>query len=205
MRSDRRLGWACSGLIASLTALSLLACGESDGVPVWGTLPEFVLLDQNSQPFGSEQLHGKPWLADFIFTQCPGRCPMLTREMARIQAELRRRDWGDVQLVSISVDPEHDTPKVLGSYAQKHGAAQDSWSFLTGEREEIWALSVDGFKLPVANSESVSGPILHSNKFVLADRMGRIRGYYDALDERQRAKLLDDLERVRAEGIPEAG
>lgn len=186
-----------------VAALGLLACARDEGVPVWGTLPDFALVDQDSQPFGSEQLRGKLWLADFIFTRCPDRCPTLTREMARIQTDLDRRNWSDVRLVSISVDPDYDTPEALSAYAQRHGAETGSWHFLTGERAAIWSLSVDGFKLPVADSESTSGPFLHTDKFVLADRLGRIRGYYDALDESQRERLLADLASVRTEAIPE--
>jgi protein SCO1/2 len=198
MRSGRGPRVALSVAIA----LVLASCEPVENVPVWATLPEFVLIDQDSQPYGTEQLRGKAWIADFVFTQCPSRCPMLTREMARIQTDLRGKGWDDVQLVSISVDPENDTPEILAAYAAKHGAQTGSWQFLTGERDEIWSLSVDGFQLPIANTENgLEGPILHSNKFVLTDRQGRIRGYYDALEEPARSKLFRDLEIVRAEPI----
>ncbi len=180
----------------------LAGCEPVQSVPVWTTLPEFVLIDQDSQPYGSEQLRGRPWIADFVFTQCPGRCPMLTREMARIQNELHGKGWNDVRLVSISVDPENDTPETLAAYAAKHGARTETWKFLTGQRDEIWSLGVKGFQLPIANTEDgLDGPILHSNRFVLTDRQGRIRGYYDALEEPARSKLIRDLEIVRAEPI----
>ena len=183
----------------------LAGCEPAQSVPIWGTLPEFSLIDQDSQPYGTEQLRGRPWIADFIFTHCPSRCPMLTREMARIQTDLRGRGWDDVQLVSISVDPENDTPEILAAYAVKHGAQEGSWQFLTGQRDEIWSLGVDGFQLPIANAEDgLDGPILHSNKFVLTDRQGRIRGYYDALEKPARVKLFRDLEIVRAEPIVDA-
>lgn len=188
--------------LAVAIAVVLGGCEPVQSVPVWTTLPEFVLIDQDSQPYGTDQLRGRPWIADFIFTHCPGRCPMLTREMARIQTDLRGKGWDDVQLVSISVDPENDTPEVLAAYASKHGAQKGSWQFLTGQRDQIWSLGVDGFKLPIADTEDgFDGPILHSNKFVLTDRQGRIRGYYDALEKPARAKLLRDLEIVRAEPI----
>jgi len=183
-----------------LIAVFLLGCGPLDEVPVWGTLPEFDLTDQNAEPYGTEQLEGRTWIADFIFTRCPGRCPMLTREMLRLQTELHGRGWDDVMLVSISVDPASDTPEALSAYAAKHGAKQDGWQFLTGTREGIWSLSVDGFKLPVLEvADTGEGPIVHSNRFVLADGRRQIRGYYDAFDADDRAKLLRDLEIVRAE------
>ena len=184
----------------SALALSLLACDPIAEVPVWGTLPDFDLVNQDNLPYGTEQLAGRPWIADFIFTKCPGRCPKLTYEMAQLQAELRERGWDDVMLVSISVDPENDTPEALTQYAARHGAKLDGWQFLTGSRDRIWSLSVDGFKLPVQETDDASsGPILHSNRFVIADGRQQIRGYYDALDEKDRARLLRDLEIVRAE------
>jgi len=181
-------------------AVSLLGCDPVAEVPVWGTLPEFDLINQSAEPYGTRQLEGRPWIADFIFTRCPDRCPMLTREMSRLQTELRGRGWDDVMLVSISVDPASDTPEVLAAYAAKQGANQDGWQFLTGTRDGIWSLSVDGFKLGVAEAgDTGKGPILHSNRFVLADGQRQIRGYYDAFDSDDRAKLLRDLEIVRAE------
>ena len=181
-------------------AVHLLGCGPVAEVPAWGTLPEFNLINQNAEPYGTRQLEGRPWIADFIFTHCPGRCPMLTREMSKLQTELRGRGWDDVMLVSISVDPASDTPEALAAYAAKHGAKQDGWQFLTGTRDGIWSLSVDGFKLPVAEIEDTGeGPIVHSNRFVLADGQRQIRGYYDAFDADDRSKLLRDLKIVRAE------
>jgi len=183
-----------------LLALLLPGCKPVAAVPVWGTLADFNLTNQRSEPYGTAQLEGRPWVADFIFTKCTGQCPLLTREMAHLQTELRERGWDDVTLVSISVDPANDTPEALAAYAKKQGAKQDGWQFLTGTREAIWSLSVDGFKLPVAEAEdTASGPILHSDRFVLADGRQQIRGYYDAFDKDARAKLLHDLEIVRAE------
>jgi protein SCO1/2 len=181
-------------------ALFLAGCDPVAEVPVWGTLPNFSLINQGAAPYGTAQLEGRPWIADFIFTKCPGRCPMLTREMSRLQTELHGRGWDDVMLVSISVDPANDTPEELTAYAAKHSAKVDGWQFLTGTRDGIWSLSVDGFKLPVQEVEDTgAGPILHSNRFVLADGRQQIRGYYDAFDADDRARLLHDLEIVRAE------
>ena len=194
---DNRIAakWALVAL-----AVYLLACNPVAEVPVWGTLPEFNLINQSAEPYGTRQLEGRPWIADFIFTLCPGRCPMLTREMSRLQTELLGRGWDDVMLVSISVDPASDTPEALAAYAAKHGAKQDGWQFLTGTRDGIWSLSVDGFKLAVEEIEDTGqGPIVHSNRFVLADGQRQIRGYYDAFDANDRTKLLRDLEIVRAE------
>ncbi len=198
----RSIGYQSAGL-ALLWATSLIGCGPPANLPVWGELPSFSLFDQNAQPYGSTELKGVVWVADFVFTSCPGRCPLLTREMARIQREIQTQGWNDVRLVSISVDPETDTTEALAAYAKKHGADDELWHFLTGPREQVWNLSVKGFKLPVAEAAqgSLGGPILHSNKFVLADRRGQIRGYYDALESEQWTRLIEDIRIIREEPV----
>jgi len=94
-------------------ALFLAGCDPAAEVPAWGSLPDFSLINQDTKAYGTAQLEGRPWVANFIFTKCPGRCPMLTREMSRLQTELSGRGWDDVMLVSISVDPANDTPEAL--------------------------------------------------------------------------------------------
>ena len=183
-------------------ALSLFACGgETRVAPVLGSIPDFVLIDQNSKPFGTEQLRGSVWIADFIFTSCPDMCPMLTSAMATIEREIAEEPaLKDVRFVSISVDPDNDTPAVLAEYAGKYAAAGARWAFLTGTRPEIWKLSTEGFHLPVERADRAQGgPIFHSSRFVLTDRRGRIRGYYDGLDPDARDALIADLKLVAGE------
>ncbi len=164
-------------------------------------LPPFALTDTTDQQFGSEQLKGTVWIADFIFTRCGGPCPAMTTQMAGLQQRLRsHRRWADIRLVSVSVDPGFDTPQVLADYARRYQADPDHWRFLTGTQQQVWTLISNGFKLPVfENTENASLPIVHSQKFVLVDRDGNIRGYYEGLDEQQRAELLNDLEQVLGE------
>lgn len=165
--------------------------------PVLGQLPEFSLTNRDGRPIELPDLAGSPWVADFIFTRCPASCPIMTSRMAALNRKLPE-DSG-VRLVSISVDPEHDTPEVLQKYAASF-QAPDRWLFLTGPREEIYRLSKDGFKLAVDDSPGVAGvsqePILHSTRFVLVDGEGRIRGYYNAFSDEDLEKLDRDLEAV---------
>jgi cytochrome oxidase Cu insertion factor (SCO1/SenC/PrrC family) len=168
--------------------------------PVLATLEPFSLTDSQGNAFGSRQLRGKVWVADFIFTRCAGPCPMMTSRMAQLQARLAQAPTrSDARLVSISVDPTHDSPEVLRRYASMAEANPHRWRFLTGGHDETWRLAQDGFKLPVANNpEDTRMPILHSQKFVLVDRAGLIRGYYDGLDDTGFDQLLGDLDRVLA-------
>ena len=164
----------------------------------FGRLPDFELTNRDGRKVGLSDLAGKPWVADFIFTRCPASCPIMTTRMSRLNHELS--DDLDFRLVSISVDPEHDTPEVLRRYAESF-QAPDDWLFLTGGRDEIFRLSKEGFKLgiddnpaPAADGEPHPEPILHSTRFVLVDGQGQIRGYYNAFSDEDLEKLKRDLQ-----------
>jgi protein SCO1 len=161
-----------------------------------GTVPKFELINQDNQLFGTEQLAGKIWIADFIFTTCPGPCPIISTRMSELQRPLEK---SDVHLVSFSVDPEKDTPEVLRAYADKLRKHPLRWDFLTGPRDAIYSLSKDGFKLGVSDGSEEEGGPIHSTRFVLVDRRGIIRGYYDALAPDAVTKLLADTNHLLRE------
>lgn len=164
--------------------------------PQLGEVPEFSLTERSGRTVRRADLDGRPWVADFIFTRCTGMCPALSTQMR----ELRRRaaEAGlTARFVSLSVDPIHDTPAVLRDYAERF-AAGDDWLFLTGERDALYALIGGGFKLSVAErSPDAVAPggelIAHSDRFVLVDGAGRIRGYYHGTDAAMSDQLLRDL------------
>jgi len=167
--------------------------------PVLFDVPPFALTERSGQTVTRDDLEGNVWIGQFTFTRCAGPCPIITARTASLQDILKQHSrWSDMRLVSFSVDPEHDTPAVLRRYATTAGAT-DHWLFLTGEREQVWTLIKDGFKLPVQEQDDPAMPILHSSKRVLVDAQGRIRGYYSAVDDEGRAALLRDLGRVLAE------
>jgi protein SCO1/2 len=162
----------------------------------YGTVPSFELTNQDAQPFGSQQLSGKIWIADFIFTTCPGPCPIISTRMSELQKPLEK---SDVHLVSFSVDPETDTPDVLRVYADKLRKEPLRWDFLTGPIATIASLSRDGFKLGISEAEQPDTGPIHSTRFVLVDRRGTIRGYYDALAPDGVTKLLADTNHLLRE------
>jgi protein SCO1/2 len=165
-------------------------------VSSYGTVPSFQLVNQNGQPFGSPQLAGKIWIADFIYTTCPGPCPMISSRMSELQKPLEETN---VHLVSFSVDPEKDTPQVLRGYAAKLQADPKRWDFLTGPKSAIYKLSHDGFKLAVSDGSNEQGIPVHSTRMVLVDRRGKIRGYYDATEADAITKLLADTNHLLRE------
>lgn len=205
--SGRAVAWKLTLiLIPLLTAASLFFLRQLEvtrlaghALPNNGIVPDFQLTDQNGQSYGSEQLRGKIWIADFVYTTCPGPCPMISSRMSETQKPLRDTD---VELVSFSVDPEHDTPAVLRDYAARLNAQPGRWHFLTGSRDAIYRLSRDGFKLAAAEN-GATGPI-HSTRMVLVDRGGIIRGYYDATDADAVTRLLADTNHLLREQKPAA-
>ena len=162
----------------------------------YGAAPSFQLINQNGERFGSAQLQGRIWIADFIFTSCPGPCPMISSRMSELQKPLAKTD---VQLVSFTVDPEKDTPGVLRAYAEKLHAHPQRWNFLTGAKPAIYTLTKDGFKLGVSDGSEESGGPIHSTRMVLIDRHGTIRGYYDALAPDAVTKVLADTNHLLRE------
>jgi protein SCO1 len=165
-------------------------------LPSLGTVPQFELVNQDGQQFGSRDLAGKIWIADFIFTTCPGPCPIISTRMSELQKPLAKTD---IRFVSFTVDPEKDTPEVLRTYADKLRKEPFRWDFLTGPLDAITSISRDGFKLAIAAGEEPgSGPV-HSTRFVLVDRAGAIRGYYDALAADGVTKLLADTNHLLRE------
>jgi protein SCO1/2 len=158
-------------------------------VSSYGAAPSFQLTNQNGQAFGSPQLTGKIWIADFVYTTCPGPCPMISSRMSELQKPLANTD---VHLVSFSVDPERDTPEVLRRYAERLQAEPGRWDFLTGSKSAIYKLSHDGFKLAVSDGSDAQGIPVHSTRVVLVDRHGQIRGYYDATEADAITKLVAD-------------
>lgn len=167
-------------------------------IPVIGSVPEFSLTEAGGAAVRRADLLGKVWIASFLFTRCGEACPTMMRHEVSLQADLPVRD--DLRLVSFSVDPDWDVPRVLTAYAHTFGADQNRWLFLTGDKKQIYHLTIDGFRLGAQDADPAKEmPILHSTKLVLVDRHGAIRGYYDSTDEAELRKLVRDARQVLAE------
>ena len=162
----------------------------------YGAVPAFQLTNQDGQPFGRSDLAGKIWIADFIYSTCPGPCPMISSRMSEMQKPLEKTD---VHFVSFTVDPEKDTPAMLREYADRLHARPGRWDFLTGPKSAIYDLSTRGFKLAAAERDGVKSEPVHSTRMVLVDRHGQIRGYYDATEPDAITKLLADTNHLLKE------
>lgn len=199
----RALLWGA--LVAALLAIVAAALVERlrrpEPPPVLGAVPGFALRDQAGREVTLRGLAGHPWIADFVFTRCEMSCPLITERLAKLDRELPASP--PLRLVSVTVDPAHDRPEVLARYARQHGASP-RWLFLTGEPDAVYSLVRQGFKLgvdvPPGDAANAAEAVTHSNRFVLVDGKGRIRGYYDAFDGEAVARLKRDLEGVQRGG-----
>ena len=152
--------------------------------------PQFQFTAQDGSVVSTADFKGKIWVANFIFTRCAGPCPIMTSRMAALNQALGGKTK-DVGLVSITVDPEYDTPEVLKEYGEQVGATPDRWKFLTGPKDQIETTVMKGFLQ--ALSREPSGAPIHSTRFVLVDRDGWIRGFPDGNDPEIAQKLLMDI------------
>jgi protein SCO1/2 len=164
-------------------------------------IPPWSLTDQRGAPYGSEQLRGFVYVANFIFTRCPTSCPRLTRKMAALVERLRPQR-ARVRFVSISVDPEWDTPPRLAEYAQRYGIDGEQWRFVTGPHERVLRAIDQGFRVssgmsaqPRSSDEAFDPYALaHSNHFALVDAQGAMRGAYSVEEDAGLERLALDVE-----------
>jgi cytochrome oxidase Cu insertion factor (SCO1/SenC/PrrC family) len=165
---------------------------EARADETFGPVAGFVLTDQNGERFGLEDLLGKPFVAAAIFTTCAGPCPRITGHMKKLQDELAGTD---VRLVSISVDPQYDTPEILSDYAERWGADTGRWSFLTGEKKAVFDLVQQGLWLAVQDDpEAARGfHVTHRTSIVAVDRKGERRGWYEGSDPGEVELLIERM------------
>ena len=156
-------------------------------------LPDFSLTNQDGQTVTLADLKGKVWLADFVYTTCPGPCPIISAHMARLQGQVASPE---VRFVSISTDPTSDTPAVLKKYAERF-QAKDRWMFLTGPQAAVYDFIRNGFMLAI--QAPADAPIIHSTKMMLVDREGTIRNFYDGASLADDPQILHDIDRLLRE------
>jgi protein SCO1 len=175
------------------TAAPTAPRGGGAPLPVLWSVPEFQFLDQNGHPFASSALSGRVWIADFIYTRCTSVCPVLSAKMVQLQ---RRLSSSSLRFVSFSIDPAHDTPEVLRSYAARWHADEARWILLRTTETGVRTLA-SAVRLSVGEDET--GEPLHAARFLLVDGAGQVRGVYsgeaadglEALERDARALMAD--------------
>jgi protein SCO1/2 len=184
----------------------------------YGPVPPFSLTERSGRRVGRDDLLGHVSVIDFIYTECTETCPTQSLQLAKLQGEFAAEPG--LRLVSITVDPAHDTPEVLRAYADRYGAT-DRWEFLTGDKRTIYCLARDGFRLGVIDAHATEplecgrtswlapgrawashgsqGLLMHSARLVIVDRRAQIRAYHLATDPDAMASLRNNLRAVLSE------
>jgi protein SCO1/2 len=171
-------------------SLALTGCAARAGLPSYSSVPDFTLTDQTGAQFDSAaKLKNKVWVADFIYTTCPGPCPRMSSQMHQVQTALAGIE--NVRLVSFTIDPKNDTPAVLNEYSGHFQAEPGRWFFLTGPEPKLQHLSRDVFLLG-----DVGGNLEHSTRFVLIDQQSRVRGYYLTEEADAIPRLISDAKKL---------
>jgi protein SCO1 len=165
------------------------------------TIQEFSFTDQTGKTYGSKDLKGKIYVAEYFFTTCGTICPKMNLEMMRVQKAYQGND--QFKILSFTVDPETDSVAQMAQYAEGHGANSKQWHFLTGEKTDLYKLARRSFFVlkPAAavNQGDVGSDFIHTNYFVLVDTQKRIRGYYDGTDSKEVDKLIGDIQKLLEE------
>ena len=160
-------------------------------LPELAVVPPFALVDQTGAPVTNRDLEEQIWVTNLIFTRCTGPCPLMTSRMVELQLALQKRGVEGVNLISVTVDPEHDQPEVLRAYAESVRANPERWRFLTGEKNTVEDFVIKGLLQTLA--EEPDGMPAHSTHFVVVDGRGRIRSLQDGQDPEVVNKLLLDI------------
>jgi protein SCO1/2 len=173
----------------------------SDSLPKLWHAPDFSLIDQRHEQVTLDSLRGRPFVVDFIFTECASACPMVTASMVALQRRLRGRS---VRFVSFSVDPARDTPELLAAYAKRWNAGESRWSLLSTTPETLKEIA-SGFRVPAAPSGDPGNPITHSQVMLLVDSEGFVRGVYHSNVSAAMSSLGSDVERISEPSPPSNG
>ncbi|SDG66282.1 protein SCO1/2 [Flavobacterium omnivorum] len=166
-----------------------------------GPAPKFELINQDNQKITNESYKGKVYVLEFFFSTCPTICPKMNQSMLLIE----KKFFGNPNfgIVSITIDPEHDTPQVLKDHSKLLGVKSSNWNFLTGDKAYIFNLANKGFNLYAGENKKVVGGFEHSGLFALIDKNGNIRCrnddfgnpilYYDGLDKKGVRNIQQDI------------
>jgi protein SCO1 len=203
-RGLRILVWAIlAAVMCGVVALFLSSLGKRSHLPEFGKVQPFVLTNQLGQSVSLESLNGNVWVADIIFARCPGPCPKMTQEMAEIQKAFAANQ--PLRFVTLTTDPVHDTVPVLKEYSEKYSADPARWQFLTGPKREVVAnLAAGSLKLSAVDKdktlqENENDLFIHTTMFVLVDKTGKVRGFYESLEPGFQDKIRGDITSLLAE------
>lgn len=192
-------------ILLGIVTISIISCdnssrklpimGERDfvnGDSVYHTIPDFSFVNQDSSFITNKTYEGKIYVADFFFTTCPTICPVMKKQMLRVYEKYKENP--KVGILSHTIDPRHDSVKVLKEYASQLGINGKMWNFVTGEKAKIYEIGEKSYYVTAGEDSTAAGGIIHSGAFILVDTKRRVRGIYDGTKETDVTKLIKDME-----------
>ncbi|MER0439347.1 SCO family protein [Emticicia sp. W12TSBA100-4] len=192
-------------ILFCIATISIISCdnssrklpimGERDfvnGDSVYHTIPDFSFVNQDSSIITNKTYEGKIYVADFFFTTCPTICPVMKKQMLRVYEKYKENP--KVGILSHTIDPRHDSVKVLKEYASQLGISGKMWNFVTGEKAKIYEIGEKSYYVTAGEDSTAAGGIIHSGAFILVDTKRRVRGIYDGTKETDVTKLIKDME-----------
>jgi protein SCO1 len=201
-KHNKNKGWS---LLIFLIVLPLLMYGtyqyvlkSADSLPYYGmsqeegkySIPDFTFINQDSALFSKKEMMGKVSVVNFFFTVCPSICPKMTRNLLTVEREFEKDK--NFQIVSHTVDPKRDDPAKLKKYAHGYGINTDKWIFLTGTKNNLYYMARNGYFVTAIEATGGEEDFIHSEKVMLIDKNGHIRGYYEGTDGKDIQRLIRD-------------
>lgn len=162
------------------------------------TIGSFEFKNQENKTITDKDVDGKVYVAEYFFTTCGTICPVMNKQMQRVQEAYK--DEKEFKILSFTVNPETDDVAAMKHYADEHGAKAKQWWFLTGSKEKLYELARKSFFIlkpaEAKNLGDVGSDFIHTNNFVLVDQQKRIRGYYDGTSEKEVDELIHDIDQL---------
>lgn len=180
---------------------------KKEKLSVIGKAPSFEFVNQYNDTITESDYKGKVYLVEFFFTTCPTICPVMNKNMVKIQNEFKNEK--NFAIASFTINPQHDTPEVLKAYADKYGVSNPNWHMLTGDIDEVYKLANKGYNLYAGQNANAEGGFEHSGMFALIDKNGNIRSrkdvngnpivYYDGIEDEGVRMLKEDISQLLKE------
>jgi protein SCO1/2 len=176
-----------------------IAATTTNGVPdtIYHRVGDFSLTDQYGRAVTNKNFEGKTYVADFFFATCQTICPKMTSELNYVQEKFQ--DDPGINIISHTVNPEHDSVSVLFDYSNKYKAQKDKWFFVTGDKKQIYDLARNSYFITAMPGNGGANDFIHSEKMVLIDKDKRIRGYYDGTDHADIVRLVEEIQVLKLE------
>lgn len=178
-------------------AVEIVKDGKTITDTIYHTVPPFAFTNLDGRTITQENLKGKIYVTDYFFATCQSICPKMTSNLLRVQK--RFKDNPGLFFISHTVDPEHDSAEVLLNYAQTVHADTSNWYFVTGDKKALYDQARNGYFITAMEGDGGAEDFIHSEKLVLVDREGHIRGFYDGTTVSSCDSLIDDIRVLMAD------